>query len=97
MMTIRNVHQVSDPQPSVEAAMSQLGRMLDDTMADLAQLFEVNGGTMWGVETLSHNVIAVPGETRRTGPGLFTRTEAGPTSYIATAMLTVTHNNDAIK
>lgn len=97
MMAIQNVHQVSDPQPSVEAAMAQLGRMLDDTMADLAQLFEVHGGTMWGVEALSHNVIAVPGETRRTGPGIFNRSETGPASYIATAMLTVTHNNDAIK
>lgn len=96
-MTIQNVHQVSDPQSSVEAAMSQLGRMLDDTMADLAQLFEVNGGTMWGVEALSHNVIAVPGQTRRSGPGLLSRSEGGPTSYIATAMLTVTHNNEAIR
>lgn len=97
MMAIQNVHQVSDPQPSVEEAMLQLGRMLDDTLADLAKLFEVNGGTMWGVEAISHNVITVPGNSKRTGPGLFARTEAGPASYIATAMLTVTHNNEALR
>lgn len=97
MMTIQNVHQVSDPQPTVEAAMQQLGHMLDDALADLAKLFEVNGGTMWGVEAISHNVITVPGKSRRTGSGLFARTEAGPASYIATAMLTVTHNNEALR
>lgn len=64
MMAIQNVHEVSNPQPTVEAAMLQLGRMLDDTLSDLAKLFEVNGGTMWGVEALSHNVVAVPGDNR---------------------------------
>lgn len=97
MMAIQNVHQVSDPQPTVEAAMLQLGKMLDDTLADLAKLFEVNGGTMWGVEAISHNVIPVPGELRRTRPGLFGRSEGGPASYIATAMLTVTHNNESLR
>lgn len=97
MMALQSVHQVSDPQPTVEAAMLQLGRMLDDTLADLAKLFEVNGGSMWGVEAISHNVIAVPGESRRTGPGLLGRAGPGPTSYIATAMLTVTHNNEALR
>lgn len=96
-MAIQNVHQVSDPQPTVEAAISQLGRMLDETLADLAKLFEVNGGTMWGVEAISHSVIAVPGEGKRTGPGLLGRTEPGPTSFIASAMMAVTHNNEAIK
>lgn len=97
MMTIQNVHQVSDPQPTVDAAMQQLGRMLDDTLADLAKLFEVNGGTMWGVEAISHNVITVPDEPRRTGARLFSRGQAAPTAYIATAMLTVTHNNEALR
>ncbi|WP_443425491.1 hypothetical protein [Arthrobacter rhombi] len=96
-MAIQNVHQVSDPQSTVEAAMEQLGRMLDDTLADLAKLFEANGGTMWGVEAISHNVIAVPGEGKRTGPGLLGRTEPGPTSYVATAMMAVTHNNEALR
>lgn len=97
MMAIQNVHQVSDPQQTVEAAMLQLGRMLDDTLADLAKLFEVNGGTMWGVEALSHNVVAVPGDIRRIRPGPFRRPARGPVSYIATAMLTVTHNNEALR
>lgn len=97
MMAIQNVHQVSDPQPTVDAAMQQLGRMLDDTLADLAKLFEVNGGTMWGVEAISHNVIAVSGEDKRTGLGLFARAGDGTASYIATAMLTVTHNNEALR
>lgn len=97
MMAIQNVHQVNAPQPTVKAAMQQLGRMLDDTLADLAKLFEVNGGTMWGVEAISHNVVAVTGEAKRIGSGLLVRAETGPTSYIATAMLTVTHNNEALR
>lgn len=90
MMTIQNVHQVSDQQPSVEEAMRQLGRMMDEALADLAELFRINGGILWGVEASSHNVIAVPGEGRGARGG-------GPALYIATAMLTVTHNNEAIR
>lgn len=87
MMSMQTVHQVSDPQPSVEKAMSQLSQMLDETLEGLDALFKKNGGTMWGVEAISHNVLTVPGESKRGSPVLF----------VASAMLTVTHNNDAIK
>ena len=70
--------------------MRQLGRMMDEALADLAELFRINGGILWGVEASSHNVIAVPGEGRGARGG-------GPALYIATAMLTVTHNNEAIR
>lgn len=52
---------------------------------------------MWGVEAISHHVLTVPGESKRIGTGLFSRTESGPTLYVATAMLSVSHNNDALK
>lgn len=87
MMSMQTVHQVSDAHPSVERAMGQLSQMLDETLEGLETLFKKNGGTMWGVEAISHHVVTVPGDGRRGGPIMF----------VASAMLTVTHNNDAIK
>lgn len=97
MMSIQNVHQVSDAHPTVELAMEQLSHMLDEILVGLDDLFKKNGGTMWGVEAISHHVLTVPGESKRIGTGLLSRTEAGPTLYVATAMLSVSHNNDALK
>ncbi|GAA5227591.1 hypothetical protein [Paeniglutamicibacter antarcticus] len=65
MMSMQTVHQVSDPQPTVEKAMSQLSQMLDETLEGLDTLFKKNGGTMWGVEAISHNVLTVAGESKR--------------------------------
>lgn len=97
-MTIQNIHQVSDAHPTVELAMEQLSLMLDEILAGLDTLFEVNGGSMWGVEAISHHVITVPGESNRIGKGLLSRrAEAGPTLYVASAMLSVSHNNAALK
>ncbi|MET0978133.1 MAG: hypothetical protein ABWX63_04890 [Paeniglutamicibacter terrestris] len=97
MMTIQNIHQVSDAHPTVELAMEQLSLMLDEILAGLDTLFEVNGGSMWGVEAISHHVLTVPGESKRIGKGLLSRTEVGPTLYVASAMLSVSHNNAALK
>lgn len=52
---------------------------------------------MWGVEAISHHVFTVPGESKRIGTGLLPRTEAGPTLYVASVMLSVSHNNAALK
>lgn len=53
---------------------------------------------MWGVEAISPHVLTVPGESERIGTGLPSRTEAGPTRYVASVMLSVSHNNnDALK
>ena len=97
MMSIQNIHQVSDAHPTVELAMEQLTRMLDEILVGLDELFKKNGGTMWGVEAISHHVLTVPGENKRIGTGLFSRTEAGPALYVASAMLSVSHNNPTFK
>lgn len=52
---------------------------------------------MWAVEVISHHVFTVLGESTCIGTGLLSRTEAGPTLYVATAMLSVSNNNDAFK
>lgn len=96
MMHIQIVHQVSDAQPTVAAAMDQLSGRLDKLLADLDTLFKKNGGSMWAVEAISHNMLTLPGEPRKSGGGLFRRTEIGPARYVASAMLTVSHNNDAV-
>lgn len=95
-MHIQTVHQVSNPQPTVDAAMAQLGDLLDEMLVGLDTLFKKNGGTMWGVEAISHNMLTVPGEPRKGGRGLFGGPPTGPTRYVASAMLTVSHNNDAV-
>lgn len=50
------------------------------------RIFEVGG-----------HMLALPGKSRRIGTGLLSRKEAGPTLYVATAMLSVSHSNDALK
>nr|WP_176704874.1 hypothetical protein [Arthrobacter sp.]AXV46259.1 hypothetical protein pA2H2_p28 [Arthrobacter sp.] len=97
MMTIQNIHQVSDAHPTVELAMEQLSHMLDEILAGLNTLFEVNGGNLWGVEAISHHVLTVPGENKSIGTGLLSRTEAGPALYVASAMMSVSHNNPTFK
>lgn len=97
MMSIQNIHQVSDAHPTVEQAMEQLSQMLDEILAGLDDLFEKNGGSMWGVEAMSHHVLTVPGESKRIGTGLLYRTEAGPALYVASAMMSVSHNNPTFK
>lgn len=77
-MSIQNIHQVSDVHPTVEMAMEQLSHMLDEILAGLDSLFEVNGGSLWGVEAISHHVLTVPGESKRIETGLLSRTEPGP-------------------
>lgn len=97
MMTIQNIHQVSDAHPTVELAMEQLSHMLDEILAGLNTLFEVNGGNLWGVEAISHHVLTVPGESKNIGTGLLSRTEAGPALYVASAIMSVSHNNPTFK
>lgn len=55
------------------------------------------GGTIWGVETISHHVLTVAAESKRIGTGLLSRTEAGPVLYMASAMISVSHNNPTFK
>lgn len=95
-MHIQTVHQVSDAQPSVAAAMDQLSGRLDKLLVDLDTLFRKNGGSMWGVEAISHNLLTLPDEPRQSGGGLFRRPGTGSVRYVASAMLTVSHNNDAV-
>lgn len=52
---------------------------------------------MGAFEALSHDVPTAPVESKRIGTGLLSRTETGPALYVATAMLSVSHNNDALK
>lgn len=46
---------------------------------------------------ISHHVLTLSGEHRSIGTGLLSQTEAGPALYVASAMLSVSHNYDALK
>ena len=89
MSRIETVYAVSDPQPSVDASVSQLAQRLDKNLKDLVTIFEQAGEQLWTVEPASHTVTPVPASAGRR-PALFGRRDDQGTRYVASALLMVT-------
>lgn len=91
MMKIENIPTTSDPQPSIEAAMTRMVQQMDKYLADLLVIFERDGNHIWSTDAISHTVTMVPGESGK-WQTLFCRPTVGAVRYVATGLLTVSYH-----
>ena len=89
MSTLETVYAVSDPKPTVEAAVRQLANRLDENVRGIQSVFENNGDQLWNAESASHSVTAIPVRERRPA-GLLSHEDVLVTHYVASAILMVT-------
>lgn len=89
MSTMETVYAVSDPKPTVEAAVRQLANRIDENVNGIQSVFESNGDQLWNAESASHTVTAVTVSERRPA-GRLSREDVLVTHYVASAILMVT-------
>lgn len=89
MSTMETVYAVSDPKPTVEAAIRQLANRLDENVRGIQQVFETSGDQLWNAESASHTVTPVTLRERRPA-GILSHEEVLVTHYVASAILLVT-------
>lgn len=84
-MNLEALTYTSKPHETVEAAMLELRGIVNRNLADAQMLVTLNG-TLWNVESCSHNVtaVSVPGTGRR----------QPATRYVASTLIVVTHQLD---
>jgi hypothetical protein len=84
MSRIETVYAVSDPQATVEKAVSQLVARLDENIRGIQNVFERNGDQLWNAEPASHTVTPVVVRERRHA-GLVGHEDVLVTHYVAPA------------
>ncbi|MEA5456918.1 hypothetical protein SPF06_19520 [Sinomonas sp. JGH33] len=87
MSTRETVNAVSDPQPTVAAAIDQLTVRLNANMRDVGIILEREGEQLWTIDVASHTVTPVAGAAGILGA----RAE---TTYVASAIIIVTYHPD---
>ena len=89
MSTMETVYAVSDPKPTVEAAVRQLANRLDENVRGIQQVFEANGDQLGNAESASHTVTPmIVTENRTTGRA--SSEDMMGTYFVASAILMVT-------
>jgi hypothetical protein len=86
---METVYAVSDPKPTVEAAVRQLANRLDESVRGIQQVFEASGDQLWNAESASHTVTPmIVTENRTTGRA--SSEDKMVTYFVASAILMVT-------
>ncbi|MDJ0318890.1 hypothetical protein [Arthrobacter antibioticus] len=89
MSTMETVYAVSDPKPTVAAAIGQLASRIDENVRGIQQVFEASGDQLWSAESASHTVTPVT-STERMSRGMVGHDDVLVTQYVASAILLVT-------
>ncbi|WP_113719737.1 hypothetical protein [Arthrobacter dokdonensis] len=89
MSTMETVYAVSDPKPTVEAAVRQLANRLDESVRGIQQVFEASGDQLWNAESASHTVTPMIVTENRTA-GRASSEDTMVTYFVASAILMVT-------